>query len=105
MSTGQMLARVPFRYVGQNLERGELFSLRGSPRDNQLLGIGYMIPFDKNEHRDMACDNCGKHFATEGFYIAHKSKKGGCLAPSPDITKGETAMLLNIDLQKLTVEE
>jgi hypothetical protein len=48
---------------------------------------------------------CSKKFANEGFYLTHKRKVGGCMAPSTEITKAETAMLLEVDLDKVKVEE
>ena len=98
-------ARIPFTYCNQDLERGEILSLRDSPRDNQLRGLKYFIAFDPAEHTKQRCDMCGKEFCAEGFYLMHKRKIGGCKAPSPDITKVETAMLLDLDPQKVTVED
>jgi hypothetical protein len=106
MSTDpKFFARIPFRYIGYTYERGEIFIPRQSPRDAQLLGLGYYIPYDKNEHSLKQCDNCGKNFATESFYHMHKQKAGGCLAPGGDITRAETAMLLDQDIKNVRVEE
>ena len=98
-------ARIPFTYVGQDLERGELVVLKGTARDDQLRGLKYFIAFDAHEQTKHRCDNCGKEFCSEGFYLTHKKKKGGCLAPSPDITRAETAMLLDMDVEKVRVED
>ena len=105
MDEGKVIARVPFRYNKKELERGELATLQGTPRDQQLMGLGYFLPFSKHEHEDKMCDNCGKHFCSESFYIQHKKKPGGCLAPSSPINKAETAMLLDVDPKKVRVEE
>jgi hypothetical protein len=98
-------ARIPFTYANQDLERGEILELKGSPRDDQLRGLKYFLAFDSSEHTKNRCDMCGKEFCSEGFYLTHKRKRGGCLAPSPDITKSETAMLLDMDPKKVIVEE
>jgi len=100
-----MIAKIPFTYNRQNLERGELVELKGTPRDDQLRGLNYFVTYDKNEHSRSMCDNCGKIFASDGFRISHKKKPGGCLAPSPEITKAETADLLGVDPLKVKVEE
>jgi hypothetical protein len=100
-----MVARIPFTYVGQELERGELVELKGTARDDQLRGLKYFLQFDPNEHGKHRCDSCGKIFAYEGFYTAHKKKRGGCLSPGTDITKEETAMLLDLDPAKVKVED
>jgi hypothetical protein len=100
-----MIARIPFTYLRQELERGELVELKGTPRDDQLRGLGYFIPFDKHEHGQLVCDMCGKIFASEGFRIAHKRKIGGCKAPSSPITRAETAGLLNIEPKNLVTDD
>jgi hypothetical protein len=105
MSTPEFFTRIPFQYGGYKYERGEIFSPKGLPRDAQLLGLGYYLPYDKHEHSLRQCDNCGKQFASEPFYIMHKSKPGGCLAPSAPITKMETAMLLGKEPKEVRVEE
>lgn len=97
-------ARVPFTYDGLELERGELLALRGTPRDGQLRGLKYFLPFDPSEHSKKPCDMCGKVFVSEGFYLTHK-RKPSCKAPSPGITKAETAMLLEMDVKDVKVED
>ena len=105
MSETVVFARVPFTYSHQDLERGEIVTLKGTPRDEQLRGLGFLVAFDPHEHRKLPCDSCGRKFVSDGFLLTHKRKAGGCLAPSPDITKDETAMLLNVDPKKVVVEE
>jgi hypothetical protein len=48
---------------------------------------------------------CPRAFASEAFLLVHKKKKGGCMAPSPDITVEETAMLAGVDPKKMKVED
>jgi hypothetical protein len=76
------------------LDRGELTDLRGTARDQKLLALKYFNKFDPKEYRVCQCDNCGHKFVSESFYIDHKRKKGGCKAPSQEITTKEHAELL-----------
>lgn len=101
----KVIARIPFKYMGNELERGEVVELRGSARDEQLRGLGYFIAYDKNEHGEMVCDNCSKRFASDGFRLAHKKKLGGCLAPSSPISRAETAELLGVEEKKVKIED
>lgn len=102
----RVISRVPFKFDGKELERGELFELDFSkPRARQLLGLKYFVVFDVREHEDHMCDKCGKKFASENFYVMHKKKAGGCLGPSSPITRAETAMLLDADPDKVKVED
>jgi hypothetical protein len=105
MGNQEFFARIPFRYSGKELERGEIFAPKGLPRDAQLLGLGYYLPFDPHDYKSMMCDSCGKKFATDNFRLMHKQKKGGCLAPSTPISRAETAMLIGKDLNEVRVEE
>ena len=97
-------ARVPFTYANQDLERGEILELKNTARDNQLRGLKYFLPFDPIEHSKHQCDGCGKIFCSEGFYLTHK-RKPSCISPSAEITKAETAMLLEMDPLKVKVED
>lgn len=99
-----VFARIPFMYAKQDLERGEITVLKGSPRDDQLRGLRYLELYNPAIHERKGCDNCGKVFASDGFRIAHRSKKGGCLAPSSEITRDETAMLLDVDPKSVVME-
>lgn len=92
----EVIAKIPFQYGPQQLERGEIISLRGFPRDNQLIALKYFLQYDPREHQKQNCPMCGKSFAGYSFLLAHK-KKPNCLAESPDITTEETADLLGID--------
>jgi hypothetical protein len=61
-----------FTYRGQNYDRGELITLTGGPRDEQLERLGYVQPAPKDEaHLQATCGVCGRAFLTEGFRDAH----------------------------------
>jgi hypothetical protein len=92
----EVIARIPFQYGPQNVERGEVLTLKGFPRDNQLLALRYFIQYDAREHNKQPCPMCGRTFAGYSFLLGHK-KKPNCLAASPEITAEETADLLGID--------
>ena len=91
--TSKVIAKVPFTYMKQVLERGEIFNLRNSPRDEQLLGLRYLILFNTKEHYTNPCDGCGKKFASPSSLNAHR-KKENCLAPGKEITDSESRELV-----------
>lgn len=99
----EVYAKIPFNYGGQELERGEVISLRGLPRDNQLVNLRYFIKVDSREHDKQACLSCGKIFAGYSYLQGHK-RKPDCLAPSPEITREETAELIGADAAKARIE-
>jgi len=104
-TTERFFARIPFKYAGQPLDRGELIILKGTRRDDQLRGLGYFLKFDPREHTESMCDGCGRKFAGSAFRDEHKRKKGGCLADEQEITKGEFAMLVDKDVKDVQVED
>lgn len=94
-------ARVPFQYGEQNLDRGELITLQGFPRDAQLVGLRYLMeqPRAEKTHR---CDMCGKRFANEDFYRQHKAKPD-CMSEPKPISRLETAQLLDVDVNRVQI--
>lgn len=92
-------ARVPFNYDGHMLERGEVFQLRDKPNDDRLLILRYIQPFDPTKERTHTCDNCGKKFVDEAYYIMHKRKKD-CMDPTKPISDAEVAELTGKDPEK-----
>lgn len=98
----EVFAKVPFGYGGQELERGEVITLRGLPRDSQLMNLKYLIQFDAREHEKQSCMQCGKVFAGYSFLLGHK-KKPDCMAASGEITTEETAELLGVDVEKARI--
>lgn len=105
MSERKMFARIPFLYAGQNLDRGEILMLKGTPRDEQLIGLRYFAPFVSKEHSVFQCDDCGRQFIGEGHRLAHRRKKGGCLAVTQKITNADTADLLEVDPNNLRMPD
>jgi hypothetical protein len=61
-----------FTYKGTNYDRGQLLTLTGGPRDEQLERLGYVYPVPKGEtHRQAQCGVCGQWFLTEEFREQH----------------------------------
>jgi hypothetical protein len=61
-----------FTYRGQNYDRGELMTLTGGPRDEQLERLGYVQPAPPGEaHLRAECGVCPRWFLTEQFRDAH----------------------------------
>lgn len=105
MST-KVVARVPFKYAGNVLDRGELTELKGSPRDEKLLGLKYFILFDPKIHTPQRCDTCTRMFISESALIGHK-KKPTCFSDQSDlqpISTFETAEMVGADPTKFKME-
>lgn len=100
----RVFAKFPFGYGEKHLDRGELIELRGFPRDNQLLGLRYFIPYNKSEHEDVACSVCGRHFMSHGALTEHR-RKPDCFDDSATPTKRDAAELLGVGLDKVVVED
>jgi hypothetical protein len=61
-----------FTYYGTSYDRGQLFTLHGVPRDEQLLRMGFVSPVAKGEERlKTQCGVCGGWFLTEQFRDMH----------------------------------
>jgi hypothetical protein len=53
-------------YRGSNYDYAELLTLAGTPRDEQLVRLGYVSPVDKAEsHLHAQCGVCERWFLTE----------------------------------------
>ncbi len=100
----KVFARKPFKYAGQNLDRGEVFSLRATPRDEQLLGLRYIAPFVSSKMSVYQCDGCGRKFVGEAHRLAHQ-RKTNCEALEQEMTKADTADLLEVDPEKLKMPD
>jgi hypothetical protein len=99
-----VVCKVPMTYGGQVLERGEIFRMRGFPRDPQLFRIGYVVELTEGMKRDkQSCDKCGKVFVGFNAIEVHR-RKSDCLAESAPITAAETAEMLGTDIDKVRVE-
>jgi hypothetical protein len=59
-------------YHGVNYDRGELLTLAGGPRDEQLVRMGFLEPARPSEkHHHAQCGVCGRWFLTEQFRQQH----------------------------------
>jgi hypothetical protein len=103
---GQLVvARVPLPgYNGKVVDRGEVFKLIGARNDEKMIGLRMLLPFDQKTHRAIPCDMCGRKFAAESLYNAHKRKKS-CDEDSQSPTRAETAELIGADPDKLVLDD
>lgn len=103
----EVLTRFPFKYAGTDLDRGELIELRGTRRDEQLLGLRYFVKYDPTKFSKKKCerDGCGRLFAGEQYLFEHQRKKGGCMSVEQKTTKLDTAQLLNVDVENLRMPD
>jgi hypothetical protein len=61
-----------FTYHSVNYDRGQLMTMIGGPRDEQLQRMGYVQPAPKEEaHLRAQCGVCGADFLTEQFRDHH----------------------------------
>jgi len=61
-----------FTYMGQVYDRGELIQLTGSPHDEQLTRMEFVMPAPKaDQHRHAECGVCNRWFVNEMFRDAH----------------------------------
>lgn len=97
-------AKGPFRYAGDELDRGQVVPrLKGTPNDQRLVGLGYLIPFERGEYKLHRCDMCGADFVQESFYVAHKAKSRqfGCKADGGNFTNREIGEIADVDHKKI----
>ena len=101
----RVFARFPFKYAGDNLDRGELIEFKGTPNDERLLGLKYFVRFDPTRDAPKMCDNCGRKFAGPQYLLGHQKKKGGCMSTEQKTTHRDTAILLDVDPAKLQMPD
>lgn len=100
----KVIARIPFAYMHQDLDRGELTELRGSPRDNLLLsGVKYFVAYDPVHHEIKACDSCGRKFLGHANLLEHR-KKPNCNAVTQEISKKDWADVIEVDPTKVALD-
>ena len=101
----EVLARFPFKYARTDLDRGEIIELRGTRRDEQLLGLRYFTKYDPTKFSKKKCGTCSRLFASERYLFEHKRKKGGCTSVEQKTTKLDTAQLLNVNVENLKMPD
>lgn len=99
----KVFAKIPYVYGGRNLDRGEIFDLRGLRNDDKLVGMHLALVFDSRVHRIRSCPVCGRQFADEHALDGHR-RKPDCLAEQPEPTKSEIAALHETEIDKVVVE-
>ena len=79
-----------FTYKGTNYDRGQLLTLTGGPRDEQLERLGYVYPAPKEDtYLHAQCGACGLWFLTESFRDQHgRLRHSGRFAEDLDIAVG-----------------
>lgn len=100
----KVVARLPFTYFHELLDRGQVTTLKGTARDAQLLGLKYFIPYDPVTMHRLVCDMCSRTFISDAMRTAHKSK-ASCNADTQLVTKSDVAALLEKDVKDVQVEE
>ena len=54
------VAALPFGYMGQQLDRQQVTELNPeAPKNEQLIRLGYFVPFDGNISECVECPGCG----------------------------------------------
>jgi len=103
----RVFAKFPWKYARQNLDRGEIIELKGTSRDEQLVGLKYFVVYDpvKNTLNKCERDGCPRVFASPQYLLEHRRKKGGCDSLEQKTTKRDTAELLDVDVQNLKMPE
>jgi len=106
-------ARIPFMYgtiVNKSseldgkpryLDRGEVITLRGYPKDQKLVALGYLVPL--KDETVMTCDVCGRKFTADS-YSQHK-RKSDCWAEQTNILASDVAELLGVDYDRAKAYE
>ena len=97
----KVFARFPQKYAGRELDRGELLEFIGTPNDDRLLGLKYYIRYNPVENAPKTCDNCNRKFAGPQYLLGHQKKKGGCMSLEQKTTNRDTAILLDVPVEKL----
>jgi hypothetical protein len=76
-------------YHGINYDRGELLTLVGGPRDEQLTRMGFIERARPEEaHHHAQCGVCGKWFLTEQFRDQHGETRHSDRFAPPDLAIG-----------------
>jgi phage FluMu protein Com len=107
-SQQKVYAKVPFRYGpagtnGEPVDRGQIITLLGLRNDSAMLHVNMVQPITTLKSDVRKCDSCGAEFITENFYYMHK-KKPSCKTMQTDISKRETAEMIDADVSKVMVE-
>lgn len=76
-------ARRPFKYAGQNLDRGQVFELIGAINDEKLVRMEYIVELGSRAET-YECSECGSQFVEMGMRTAHGNKRHGPRAIDPD---------------------
>ena len=90
-------ARRPFQYQEMDLDRGQLFELRGAPNDEKLERLGYVAALEKGTET-YECGECGAKFVDMGMRSGHGQKRHPSVPRTPQeqerFEEREEAMLI-----------
>lgn len=76
-------ARRPFKYAGQELDRGQVFHLVGATNDEKLIRMEYIVILGAKAET-YECSECGAEFVEMGMRTSHGNKRHGPRAIDPD---------------------
>ena len=94
------IALVPFKYDRSDyqIHRGQIFETKGYVNDSKLLGLGYIIRFDKALHKEVQCDGCGRKFMDQDFYYEHKRLRD-CMSKKQEMTDKDLSRIVGRDMR------
>lgn len=95
------VAMRPFKYAGRLLDRGEIFSLKSSPRDEKLLALKFFALYDTKTHTvKHKCPVCSREFIGDRNYEEHR-KKPDCFADTQQITQTDVSEMVGKEISKV----
>ena len=99
----EVIARKPFTYDSENLDRGQVIELHDCRNDDKLLGLKYFELFNASQYSTVKCDDCGAKFVGEQYKLAHRAKED-CKDLQGQFTKRDVAEILDVDPDKLKID-
>lgn len=72
-----------YGYDSRRLDWGQVFTLQGTPGDERLERLGYIVPLDKSAST-CTCGECGAEFVGDTQRTAHGRKRHALTALTPD---------------------
>lgn len=96
----KVYARRPYGYNGQELDRGQVFTLVGAKNDGRLEVLGLLAEVPANADL-YVCSECGGEFVTEAWRRTHGDKRH----PGRVLTDRDMDRLLDREAEILDREE
>ena len=73
--TVKVWAKRPIGYNGQDIDRGQVFTLAGARNDEKLVRLGYDEPWDGKARDLHECNACGAQFVGGNERQGHYEKR------------------------------